>query len=219
VTDFNSYQVGDQLARTETREVGGVVPPHPELAEYPELELVLSLAVSAVARAFALDEDADAEKVRRLERAAVTAMVSGYAPTAGSARLMAGAAEEARLQRAASVVQTARVLDVRTVAAAEVLHVRTAPVVPAPKSTATADSRARQRASAATAAAQSAQRAASQAAAAADRAAIAAEHELRSAASAVEASALYDCYQLAINAATAAAETCTGDAEPKGGQP
>ena len=75
---------------------------HHELETYPELELVLSLAVATVANAFDLDPALQADDIQAMERAAISAMVVYYAPIAATARRVAAAADQAEAESAAS---------------------------------------------------------------------------------------------------------------------
>ena len=165
--------------------------PHPELDDYPELELVLSIAVSAVVPAFGIDAG-DRIVVDGLEDAAVAAMVEAYAPKAATVRLMARTAEEARRAQAAAARTAAEAAETAAAALAA-LDARDA-----------AAETAAERAHAARLVARSVTLAVSEAAAA-DAAALAAELEVLNAALTVEAIAFDTCYRLAVDAAAAVA--------------
>jgi hypothetical protein len=165
--------------------------PHPALDDYPELDLVLSIAVSAVVPAFGIDAS-DRTVVEDLEEAAIAAMVDAYAPKAATARLMARTAEDVRRARAAEA-QTAAQAAEEAAAALAALDVPDAAAITAAE-----------RAHAARIVARSVSVAVSEAAAA-DAAALAAELEVLNAALTVEAIAFDTCYRLAVDAAAAAA--------------
>lgn len=179
--------------------------PHPALDDYPELDLVLSIAVSAVVPAFGIDAS-DRTVVEDLEEAAIAAMVDAYAPKAATARLMARTAEDVRRARAAEARTAAQ-------AAEEAAAALAALDVPDAAAITTAE-----RAHAARIVARSVSVAVSEAAAAADAAALAAELEVLNAALTVEAIAFDTCYRLAVDAAASAAAAArpAPDSAPQG---
>jgi len=97
---------------------------HPELVDYPELELVLGLAVSAVVEAFPAIREAGQEAIFGLEQAAADAMLAVYAPIAVLARRKAAEAEEGRAAKAAVVLATAEALAAHEVDVATALQAR-----------------------------------------------------------------------------------------------
>jgi hypothetical protein len=154
---------------------------HCELETYPELELVLSLAISTVATAFDPDGSLAAGDLQAMERAAVQAMVEHYAPLAAAARRLAASTEwadptstEAPSSGAADVLALTPPAAERTAAVA-------ASVVEQPVAIAVSPQ------------------------AATDVAALAAELEGLHAALSLEAIAIDSCYRLALEAATSTA--------------
>ena len=94
------------------------------LPEYPELDLVLSVAVDSVLRSFGLDDDADRLVVAGVRQAARVAVLDVYAPMASKARVLARTAEDARQAKLASVRETASSLAAESAAVAASLRTR-----------------------------------------------------------------------------------------------
>jgi hypothetical protein len=167
------------------------------LADYPELKVVLSLAVDTVAQACGIDQGSS--DVALLQKAATVAMLDFYAPVVATAARLAAQVEQARAARAAAV---ARLVDFKAAWAnstAAALHARQEREADAGAEVAA------HRALAAEVVQESVRQIAVEDAAAAEAAALAVHHDTRNAAAGVEPHARATCYHLALVAAAAAA--------------
>ena len=119
--------VAAALLPTRTDEPPQPSPPSPVaagLAEYPELDLVLSVAVDSVLRAFGLDETTDRDVVLHAREAAREAVLDIYGPMATKARALAQTAEEARRAKVTAVADTATAMAAESAAVAVALAAR-----------------------------------------------------------------------------------------------
>lgn len=170
------------------------------LADYPELKVVLSLAVDTVVQACGIDQGSS--DVALLQKAATVAMLDFYAPVVATAARLAAQVEQARAARAAAV---ARLVDFKAAwanSSAAALHARQERDAEAGDAGAEAAAR---RALAAKVVQESVRQIAAQDAAAAEAAALAVHDDTRNAAAGVEPHARATCYHLALVAAAAAA--------------
>lgn len=94
------------------------------LPDYPELDLVLAVAVDSVLRSLGLDVESDGDLVADVRQAARGAVLDVYGPMATKARVLAQTAEDARRAKLASVSETASSLAAESVAVAATLRTR-----------------------------------------------------------------------------------------------